>query len=127
MHCQSRAEEDRWQERLAAQDWSPTRRRHAESRCGLVGAPGQRYAFEFANALALGVSRIEIVSGSLLAFAPASSGSPAASPSAPTNCYGALQSVAWRLRKEGFEATMQKYPDVKVYSRPTEGYRQTKR
>jgi simple sugar transport system substrate-binding protein len=37
------------------------------------------------------------------------------------NAYGALQSVAWRLRKEGFEATMQKYPDVKVYSRPTEG------
>lgn len=37
------------------------------------------------------------------------------------NCYGALQSVAWRLRKEGFEATMQKYPDVKLYSRPTEG------
>ena len=37
------------------------------------------------------------------------------------NCYGALQSVAWRLRKEGLEATMQKYPDVKVYSRPTEG------
>ena len=37
------------------------------------------------------------------------------------NAYGALQSVAWRLRKEGFEATMQKYPDVKLYSRPTEG------
>ena len=37
------------------------------------------------------------------------------------NCYGALQSVAWRLRKEGFEATMQKYPDVKLFSRPTEG------
>lgn len=37
------------------------------------------------------------------------------------NCYGALQSVAWRLRKEGFEETMKKYPDVKVISRPTEG------
>jgi len=37
------------------------------------------------------------------------------------NAYGALQSVAWRLRKEGFEATMQKYPDIKLYSRPTEG------
>jgi simple sugar transport system substrate-binding protein/ribose transport system substrate-binding protein len=37
------------------------------------------------------------------------------------NCYGALQSVAWRLRKEGFEETMKKYPDVKLISRPTEG------
>ncbi|WP_250475816.1 sugar ABC transporter substrate-binding protein [Caballeronia sp. GAFFF1] len=37
------------------------------------------------------------------------------------NCYGALQSVAWRLRKEGFEEAMKKYPDVKVISRPTEG------
>jgi simple sugar transport system substrate-binding protein len=37
------------------------------------------------------------------------------------NCYGALQSVAWRLRKEGLEATFKKYPDIKVISRPTEG------
>jgi simple sugar transport system substrate-binding protein len=37
------------------------------------------------------------------------------------NCYGALQSVAWRLRKEGFEAVMAKYPAVKLLSRPTEG------
>ncbi|WP_186049370.1 substrate-binding domain-containing protein [Burkholderia gladioli] len=37
------------------------------------------------------------------------------------NCYGALQSVAWRLRKEGFEATMKQYPDIKLISRPTEG------
>ncbi|OTP77901.1 MULTISPECIES: sugar ABC transporter substrate-binding protein [Burkholderiaceae] len=37
------------------------------------------------------------------------------------NCYGALQSVAWRLRKEGLEATFKKYPDIKLISRPTEG------
>jgi ABC-type sugar transport system substrate-binding protein len=37
------------------------------------------------------------------------------------NCYGALQSVAWRLRKEGMEATFKKYPDIKLISRPTEG------
>jgi simple sugar transport system substrate-binding protein len=37
------------------------------------------------------------------------------------NCYGALQSVAWRLRKEGFDAEMAKYPNVTVLDRPTEG------
>ena len=37
------------------------------------------------------------------------------------NCYGALQSVAWRLRKEGFDAEMAKYPDIKLLDRPTEG------
>jgi hypothetical protein len=38
-----------------------------------VGAPGQRYAFESVNnALALGVRRIEIVSGLLLLLAAAS-------------------------------------------------------
>ena len=37
------------------------------------------------------------------------------------NCYGALQSVAWRLRKEGFDAEMAKYPNITVFDRPTEG------
>lgn len=37
------------------------------------------------------------------------------------NAYGALSSVAWRERKEGFEAVLKKYPDVKVLSRPTDG------
>ncbi|MES1935416.1 sugar ABC transporter substrate-binding protein [Salinisphaera hydrothermalis] len=37
------------------------------------------------------------------------------------NCYGALQSVAWRLRKEGFDAEMAKHPDITVLDRPTEG------
>ena len=37
------------------------------------------------------------------------------------NCYGALQSVAWRLRKEGFDAEMAKYPDITLIDRPTEG------
>lgn len=37
------------------------------------------------------------------------------------NCYGALQSVAWRLRKEGMDATFKQYPQIKVISRPTEG------
>ena len=37
------------------------------------------------------------------------------------NCYGALQSVAWRLRKEGFDAEMAKYPDITLLDRPTEG------
>ena len=37
------------------------------------------------------------------------------------NCYGALQSVAWRLRKEGFDAEMTKYPDITLLDRPTEG------
>jgi simple sugar transport system substrate-binding protein len=37
------------------------------------------------------------------------------------NCYGALQSVAWRLRKEGMDATFKNYPDIKLLDRPTEG------
>jgi len=37
------------------------------------------------------------------------------------NGYGALSSSAWRARKEGFEAVLAKYPDIKVISRPTEG------
>ncbi len=37
------------------------------------------------------------------------------------NCYGALQSVAWRLRKEGFDAEMKKYPNITLLDRPTEG------
>ena len=36
------------------------------------GTPGQRYAFEFANALALGVRRILIVSGPVIILALAS-------------------------------------------------------
>ena len=37
------------------------------------------------------------------------------------NCYGALQSVAWRLRKEGLDAEFAKYPDITLIDRPTEG------
>ena len=37
------------------------------------------------------------------------------------NCYGALQSVAWRLRKEGMDATFKQYPDIRYLARPTEG------
>lgn len=37
------------------------------------------------------------------------------------NGYGALSSVAWRLRKEGFEEELAKYPDIEVLSRPTDG------
>lgn len=37
------------------------------------------------------------------------------------NCFGALQSVAWRLRKEGMEEEFAKYPDIKYLARPTEG------
>ncbi|WP_428377374.1 sugar ABC transporter substrate-binding protein [Lichenicoccus sp.] len=37
------------------------------------------------------------------------------------NCYGALQSVAWRLRKEGLDAEFAKYPDITLLDRPTEG------
>ena len=37
------------------------------------------------------------------------------------NCYGALQSVAWRLRKEGMDATFKQYSDIKYLARPTEG------
>jgi ABC-type sugar transport system substrate-binding protein len=37
------------------------------------------------------------------------------------NCYGALQSVAWRQRKEGMDGVFAKYPDIKYLARPTEG------
>lgn len=37
------------------------------------------------------------------------------------NCFGALQSVAWRQRKEGMDAEFAKYPDIKYLARPTEG------
>lgn len=37
------------------------------------------------------------------------------------NCYGALQSVAWRLRKEGMDSVFKKYPDITYLARPTEG------
>jgi len=37
------------------------------------------------------------------------------------NCFGALQSVAWRMRKEGMDAEFAKYPDIKYLARPTEG------
>jgi simple sugar transport system substrate-binding protein len=37
------------------------------------------------------------------------------------NCYGALSSVAWRLRKEGMDSVFAKYPDIKFLERPTEG------
>jgi ABC-type sugar transport system substrate-binding protein len=37
------------------------------------------------------------------------------------NGYGALSSSAWRARKEGFEAVLKKYPDIKLISRPTDG------
>ncbi len=37
------------------------------------------------------------------------------------NCFGALASVAWRLRKEGMDEEFAKYPDITYISRPTEG------
>ena len=37
------------------------------------------------------------------------------------NCFGALQSVAWRQRKEGMDEEFAKYPDIKYLARPTEG------
>lgn len=37
------------------------------------------------------------------------------------NCYGSLKSDAWRARKEGWDATFAKYPDIKMLNRPTEG------
>ncbi len=43
------------------------------------------------------------------------------------NCYGALSSSAWRARKEGFDAEMEKYPDIEVIERPTEGLEETTR
>lgn len=37
------------------------------------------------------------------------------------NAYGALSSFAWRLRKEGFEKVLKRYPDIELISRPTDG------
>jgi len=37
------------------------------------------------------------------------------------NCYGALASVAWRLRKEGMDSVFAKYPEIRYLTRPTEG------
>ncbi|CAI2482898.1 D-ribose-binding periplasmic protein precursor [Serratia ficaria] len=37
------------------------------------------------------------------------------------NCYGALSSVAWRLRKEGMDSVFKKYPEITYLTRPTEG------
>ncbi len=37
------------------------------------------------------------------------------------NCYGAMSSEAWRLRKEGMEAEFKKYPDVNYIAVPAEG------
>lgn len=37
------------------------------------------------------------------------------------NCYGALQSVAWRQRKEGMDSVFAKYPNIVYLPRPTEG------
>ena len=37
------------------------------------------------------------------------------------NCYGSLQSDAWRARKVGWDATFAKYPEIKMLDRPTEG------
>lgn len=37
------------------------------------------------------------------------------------NCFGALQSVAWRLRKEGMDLVFAEYPDINYLARPTEG------
>jgi ABC-type sugar transport system substrate-binding protein len=43
------------------------------------------------------------------------------------NAYGALSSFAWRLRKQGFENVLKRYPDVQVISRPTNGLEETTR
>lgn len=37
------------------------------------------------------------------------------------NAYGALESSAWRARKEGFDAVMEKYADITYLSMPGEG------
>lgn len=37
------------------------------------------------------------------------------------NCYGALQSVAWRLRKEGMDGVFAQHPEINYLARPTEG------
>lgn len=37
------------------------------------------------------------------------------------NCYGALSSVAWRLRKEGMDSVFARYPEINYLTRPTDG------
>ncbi|WP_334196229.1 sugar ABC transporter substrate-binding protein, partial [Muricomes intestini] len=37
------------------------------------------------------------------------------------NCYGAMSSEAWRLRKEGMDAVFAEYPDVNYIAVPAEG------
>jgi ABC-type sugar transport system substrate-binding protein len=37
------------------------------------------------------------------------------------NCYGDLSSVAWRLRKEGFENTIKKYKKIQLINKETDG------
>ncbi|KLU62268.1 D-ribose-binding periplasmic protein precursor [Peptococcaceae bacterium CEB3] len=37
------------------------------------------------------------------------------------NAYGAMSSLAWRLRKEGFDEVMKKYPSIKLLDVPGEG------
>ncbi len=37
------------------------------------------------------------------------------------NAYGALESYAWRLRKQGFDAAMRQYPNIKYLERPSDG------
>lgn len=37
------------------------------------------------------------------------------------NCYGAMSSEAWRLRKEGMEAVFKDYPDINYIAVPAEG------
>ncbi len=37
------------------------------------------------------------------------------------NCYGAMSSEAWRLRKEGMDAEFAKYPNIKYVEVPCEG------
>ncbi len=37
------------------------------------------------------------------------------------NCYGAMSSEAWRLRKEGMEAYLADYPDINYIALPCEG------
>ncbi|GEN34772.1 MULTISPECIES: sugar ABC transporter substrate-binding protein [Aneurinibacillus] len=37
------------------------------------------------------------------------------------NCYGELSSIAWKLRRQGFEQTLKKYKDITLISIPTGG------
>ncbi len=37
------------------------------------------------------------------------------------NAYGAMSSSAWRARKEGFDATMEQYPNITYLAMPAEG------